>query len=164
MDECYWGLEVSNGPTHPYNNDFHKLSSRYVYPSEITTFGSVEDRQHMLATGRIGKSWAGNFTTASRLPLHPALGPPNTDYPASSSSTRVVPAPLTHTALSFCHGGLAPTYPNLSPFPSNINSLGRSLLRKLQHQKPLPAPHPPNPYPGLPKSATEAEHRQVERF
>jgi hypothetical protein len=111
----------------------------------------------MLATGRIGKSWAANYTTASRLPLHPSLGPPNTDYP--SSTALAVPAPLSHAALAFCHGGLAPNYPALSPFPSKINKIASSLLRKLQHQKPLPAPHPPSPYPGLPATSTEAEHR-----
>jgi hypothetical protein len=108
----------------------------------------------MISTGRIGRTWAGNYTTASRLPLHPSLGPANTDYPAPG-----VPKDLTHAAVSFCHGGLAPGYPALSPFPSSINGLGRSLLRKLQYQKPLPKPHPPAPYPGLPADATEAEHR-----
>jgi hypothetical protein len=111
----------------------------------------------MLATGRIGKSWAANYTTASRLPLHPSLGPPNTDYPSDVASA--APGPLSHTALAFCHGGFAPTYPALSPFPSKINGIASSLLYKLQYQKPLPPPHPPNPYLGLPASATEAERR-----
>ena len=35
----------------------------------------------MLSSGRIGRSWAANYTTTSRLPLHPSLGPPNTPYP-----------------------------------------------------------------------------------
>jgi hypothetical protein len=38
-----------------------------------------------------------------------------------------------------------------------INAIGRSLLRKLQHRV-QPRPHPPNPYPGLPPSATPDEH------
>ncbi|THH28332.1 hypothetical protein EUX98_g5863 [Antrodiella citrinella] len=125
---------------------------RYVHASEIKTFGSVEARQRMISTGRIGKSWAANYTTTSRLPLHPSLGPPNTDYDPKVSSS------LSHAAISFVHGGLAPAYPDLTPFPSRINELGHSLLRKLQSQRP-PPPHPPNPYPGLPQTATTAEHR-----
>lgn len=125
---------------------------RYVPQSEIKTFGSVAARQKMLMTGRIGKRWAKNYTTTSRLPLHSALGPPNTDHDSSLKS------PLSHAAISFVHGGLAPTYPDLTPFPSKINDIGHSLLHKLQHQKP-PAPHPPNPYPGLPHDATHSEHR-----
>lgn len=130
---------------------------RYVPSTEIKTFGTAADRQKMLATGRIGRTWAGNYTSASRLPLHPLLGGPNTDYPPPAS--KAVPKALSHAAFSFCHGGLAPTYPNLSPFPSKINTIGASLLHKLQYQKPLPPPHPPNPYPGLPKSATDEERR-----
>jgi hypothetical protein len=133
-------------------------SCRYVYPSEIATFGSSDARAKMLATGRLGRTWAANYTTASRLPLHPAMGPANTPYPPSAGDTEA-PAPLTHAALSFVHGGLAPAYPALAPFPAAINALGETLLRKLQTQKPLPRPHPPGPYPGLPADATEAEHR-----
>jgi hypothetical protein len=129
---------------------------RYVYPSEIATFGSSPARTKMIASGRIGRTWAKNYTTASRLPLHPSLGPSNIDYPGSSFA---VPPPLEHAAMSFVHGGLAPSYPNLAPFPSAINELGASLLHKLQTQRPLPKPHPPNEYPGLPSDATEAEHR-----
>ncbi|KAI0925822.1 hypothetical protein AcV5_008449 [Taiwanofungus camphoratus] len=125
---------------------------RYVYPSEIATFGSVAARQKMLSTGWIGKSWAANYTVTSRLPLHPSLGEPNTDYDPSSRT------PLSHAAVSFVHGGLAPSYPDLTPFPSRINNLGHSLLAKLQRRTP-PPPHPPNPYPGLPESATEAEQK-----
>ena len=124
-----------------------------MHASEIRTFGGVSARQTMLSTGRIGKSWAANYTTASRLPLHPSLGPPNTDYDPYDSS------PLSHAAISFVHGGLAPSYPDLTPFPSRINELGHSLLRKLQAQNPPPHPHPPHPYPGLPRTATTAEHR-----
>lgn len=131
--------------------------TRYVYPSEIATFGSVAARQKMLTRGRIGKSWAANYTTTSRLPLHPALGPPNTDYDPSAPSS--VPSALAHAAISFVHGGLAPDYPELTPFPSRINGLGRSLLAKLQTRNPQPSPHPPHPYPGLPPSATDEEKR-----
>ncbi len=59
---------------------------RYVYPSELKTFGSIAARQRMLTTGRIGRAWAQNYTTASRLPLHPSLGPPNTPYPPQHMS------------------------------------------------------------------------------
>ncbi|KAH9940970.1 Metallo-dependent phosphatase [Amylocystis lapponica] len=127
---------------------------RYVYPSEIATFGSVAARQKMLSTGRIGKSWSANYTTTSRLPLHPALGAPNTDFDPTSTFSRT--SPLSHAAISFVHGGLAPNYPDLTPFPSRINELGQALLRKLQRRTP-PPPHPPHPYPGLPADATDAE-------
>lgn len=118
----------------------------------------------MLSTGRIGRSWANNYTTASRLPLHPSLGPPNTQYPPpglhfgrehdEKSDSEEDPynlGPLSHSALSFVHGGLAPSYSGLAPFPSRINELSTSLLHKLQHRD-QPPPHPPSSYPGLPAS------------
>ncbi|KAJ7158618.1 Metallo-dependent phosphatase-like protein [Mycena filopes] len=143
---------------------------RYVYPTEINTFGSVAARQKMLSTGRIGRAWAQNYTATSRLPLHPHLGPPNTPFPPEGhplhfqkedddDASRYYDAsePLSHSALSFVHGGLSPTYSNLSPFPTKINALSDSLLRKLQHRV-QPPPSPPNPYPGLPQGSTHAEH------
>lgn len=131
----------------------------------------------MLSTGRIGRSWANNYTTASRLPLHPYLGPPNTPYPPVHTHSHFVPdsdgaeqqelshvheldlenGPLSHAALSFVHGGLSPTYRGLVPFPTKINELGTSLLRKLQRRE-QPPPHPPYPYPGMPPSTTTEEH------
>lgn len=146
---------------------------RYVYPTEIKTFGSVSARQQMLTTGRIGRSWAANYTTASRLPLHAYLGPPNTPYPPKSmkihyekdSDGELDPSyyydsskPLSHSAISFVHGGLSPTYTELTPFPSRINQISDSLLAKLQRRQP-PPPHPPNQYPGLPLSTTQEEER-----
>ncbi|KZT73029.1 Metallo-dependent phosphatase [Daedalea quercina L-15889] len=124
---------------------------RYVRSSEIATFGGVAARQRMLSSGRIGKSWTANYTITSRLPLHPSLGPPNTDYISSTSNDA-----LSHAALSFVHGGLSATYHDLTPFPSRINDLGASLLRKIYSHPPAP-PSPPNPYSGLPSDATEAE-------
>ncbi|TFK75176.1 Metallo-dependent phosphatase [Pluteus cervinus] len=149
---------------------------RYVYPSEIKTFGTVEARQKMLSSGRIGRSWAANYSTTSRLPLHPSLGAPNTPYPPahhllhvqvqkdgdldeSSMFTRPYfdpTEPLSHSAVSFVHGGLSPTYQQLTPFPSRINEIGASLLKKLQNRV-QPPPHPPNRYPGLPPSSTPEE-------
>jgi hypothetical protein len=136
---------------------------RYVYPTEVKTFGSVEARQRMLSTGRIGRSWAANYTTTSRLPLHPALGPPNTPYPPPkhlafekdddqyhlSLFYNHDEDPMSHAAISFVHGGLSPTYGELQPFPTKINELSTTLMRKLQRRK-QPPPHPPNQYPGLP--------------
>lgn len=137
------------------------IPNRYVYDSEIATFGSVAARQAALsATGWLGRAWAQNYTTTTRLPLHPALGPPNTDYPPSHPSSFEVDSQLSHSALSFVHGGLAPSFPYLTPYPSKINEIATSLLYKLQH-RPQPPPHPPNPYPGLPggpNGATPAEH------
>ena len=131
------------------------ITGRYVYASEIKTFGSVAARQKMLTTGRIGRAWAQNYTSAGRLPLHPSLGPPNTDYvPTEPNATKT---PLSHAALSFVHGGLAPAYPQLTPYPSAINKLGESLLAKLYAQAPQPPPHPPNAYPNLPAGTTRAE-------
>ncbi|KAG9121600.1 hypothetical protein FRC07_002387 [Ceratobasidium sp. 392] len=125
---------------------------RYVPQSEIETFGSVPARQKMLSSGWLGQAWRANYTVTSRLPLHPSLGPPNSDYDPHAPSD-----PLSHAALAFLHGGLSPTFSNLTPYPSAINALGKSLLRRLQ-DRPQPPPYPPNPYPGLPASATAAEH------
>ncbi|CAL1716644.1 unnamed protein product [Somion occarium] len=148
--EANGGIVLSHLGNHEWMNVIGDW--RYVHPSEIKTFGSVDSRFKMLTKGRIGKAWATNYTTTSRLPLHPSLGPPNTDYDPSSTST------LSHAAISFVHGGLAPHYPDLTPFPSRINDLGHSLLRKLQHRTPPPV-HPPHPYPGLPMDATPEERR-----
>ena len=141
------------------NHRNHTLNRqcRYVHQSEIKTFGGVAARQAMLSTGRIGRAWAANYTTTSRLPLHPSFGDPNDDFPplAGSPASRL-PTPLSHAAYSFVHGGLAPNYQHLSPFPSAINAIGRSLLHKLLHRV-QPPPHPPNPYPGLPPSSTSEE-------
>jgi hypothetical protein len=112
----------------------------------------------MLSVGRIGRAWAANYTTTSRLPLHLLLGAPNEDFPPPAGSVAGrLSIPLSHAAYSFVHGGLSPNYSPLSPFPSAINAIGRSLLRKLQHRV-QPPPHPPNPYPGLPSRATREEH------
>ncbi|KDQ57374.1 hypothetical protein JAAARDRAFT_689173 [Jaapia argillacea MUCL 33604] len=160
------GTLVSNLGNHEWMNAIGDW--RYVYKSEIDTFGSVPAHQKMLTTGQIGRAWLTNYTTTTRLLLYPSLRPPNTDYPPPSPPNPPPPdsnfsfllsSPLSHTAFSFVHGGLAPTYPNLSPFPSAINTLSSSLLCKLQARHPFPPPHPPYPYPGLPDTASEAERR-----
>lgn len=111
----------------------------------------------MLRAGRIGRAWASNYTTASRVPLHGALGLPNDDYPPSAGSARAdIPAPLSHAAYAIVHGGLAPHYPKLTPYPSAINELGKSLLEKLYARGSV-EPHPPGRYPGLPDDATQEE-------
>jgi len=122
---------------------------RYVPESEIKTFGSVADRQEVLSRGWIGGAWRTNYTITSRLPLHPSLGPPNTDYFVNDS-------PLSHAALSFVHGGISPTFVQSTPYPSRINKIGSSLLYKLQRKK-QPPPHPPHPYPGLPVDSNQDE-------
>ncbi|KAJ7650143.1 Metallo-dependent phosphatase-like protein [Roridomyces roridus] len=144
---------------------------RYVYPSEINTFGSVAARQKMISTGRIGRAWAQNYTATSRLPLHPHLGDPNTPFPPEDHPVYFrreddpddddslyydAKEPLSHSALSFVHGGLSPTYGNLAPFPTKINDLASSFLHKLQHRA-QPPPHPPHKYPGLPQGTTREE-------
>ncbi|KAH9960883.1 Metallo-dependent phosphatase-like protein [Russula dissimulans] len=158
--QSFGGQVLSHLGNHEWMNAIGEYSSvlhRYVYPSEIKTFGGVAERQAMLSTGRIGRAWAANYTTTSRLPLHPSLGDPNDDFPPLDDSVASrLPTPLSHAAYSFVHGGLAPNYPHLSPFPSAINAIGRALLRKLQHRE-QPPPHPPHPYPGLPSSATSKE-------
>lgn len=132
----------------------------------------------MLTTGRIGRSWAHNYTTASRLPLHPSIGPPNTPYPPPNSMHLHIQKDeddgvlwpghehaevkaeaddqdeeyLSHAAISFVHGGLSPSYPELTPFPTRINELSDVLLERLQSRK-QPPPHPPHPYPGFPPGA-----------
>lgn len=134
----------------------------------------------MLTSGRIGRSWAANYTTASRLPLHPFIGPPNTPYPpphplslhmqkddeelhwrdrhnahhteSESEQSESEEEIMSHAAISFVHGGLSPSYPELTPFPTRINELSDTLLQRLQNRK-QPPPHPPHPYPGFPPGA-----------
>ncbi|KAL4064393.1 Metallo-dependent phosphatase-like protein [Scleroderma yunnanense] len=134
---------------------------RYVYPSEIETFGSISERQKVVTTGWLANTWAGNYTTAARLPLHSLLGPPNTDYPPpeDGKNAHANAGPLSHAAFSFVHGGLAPSYSNLQPFPSAINNISASLLHKLRSRDPQPPPHPPHAYPGLPAGTTREEAR-----
>lgn len=134
---------------------------RYVFPSEIETFGSISARQKAVTTGWLANIWASNYTTAARLPLHGLLGPPNTDYPPPEDSqyVRANAGPLSHAAFSFVHGGLAPSYPNLQPFPSAINNISASLLHRLRSRDPQPPPHPPHSYPGLPVGTTREEAR-----
>jgi len=96
-----------------------------------------------------------NYNITTRVPLHPAVGALNSDFdpefPSAASN-------LSHAALSFVHGGLAFGYPNLTPYPSRINSLGASLLNKMLTADPLPAPYPPAPTRApLPASATPEE-------
>lgn len=110
----------------------------------------------MISSGPIGRTWAANYTVSSRLGLHRSLGPPNTDYPWRAAQLNT-PRALSHAALSFVHGGLSPTFSGLSPFPSKINGLGQSFLRKLQTRRPVPEPHPPAAYPGFPRGVTEEE-------
>ncbi|CAK5268383.1 unnamed protein product [Mycena citricolor] len=145
---------------------------RYVYPSEIATFGTVAARQKMISSGPIGRAWAQNYTCTSRLPLHPHLGGPNTPFPPpdhpvyfrkDDDGSEDDPAsyysanePLSHSALSFVHGGLSPTYSNLAPFPSKINELSATLLSRLQNRQ-QPPPHPPNQYPGMPHGTSKEE-------
>ncbi|KAG9077963.1 hypothetical protein FS749_010117 [Ceratobasidium sp. UAMH 11750] len=143
------GRVLSHLGNHEYMNAIGDW--RYVRDSEIPTFGSIQARQKMISTGWLGQSWRANYTVTSRLPLHPSLGPPNTDYDPD-----VPPNPLSHAALAFLHGGLSPMYSNLTPYPSAINTLGKSLLKRLQNRV-QPPPYPPNPYPGLPANATPAE-------
>lgn len=120
-------------------------------------FSSDGERFETLTTGFIGQFWKENYVTASRLPLHPFLGPPNTPYPSNSS---VDDSELSHSALSFVHGGLSPSYSRLTPFPTAINEIAASLLHRLQTRSPLPEPHPSAAYPGLPDD-TPAEEREL---
>jgi hypothetical protein len=106
----------------------------------------------MLTTGRIGQSWLMNYTTTARVPLHPSLGPINAPFPSPSDS------PFSHAALSFVHGGLAPDYPSLLPYPTRINDIARSLLTRLHARNPQPVPRPGTPGPSLPPGTTKEEH------
>ncbi|KAI6108055.1 Metallo-dependent phosphatase-like protein [Pisolithus sp. B1] len=134
------------------NHEWMNTIGIYVFPSEIETFESISARQKAVTTGWLANIWASNYTTAARLPLHGLLGPPNTDYPPPEDSryVRANAGPLSHAAFSFVHGGLAPSYPNLQPFPSAINNISASLFHKLRSRDPQPPPHPPHAYPGLP--------------
>lgn len=128
---------------------------RYVHASEIEIFGSVHTRQKMLQKGLIGKAWQQNYSiTVSRVPLHPFAGQVNLDYNPSAENS----SPLSRAALSFVHGGLSPSYGQLTPYPSRINSVGARLLQRLL-ERDFPQTHPPHPSTGLPDDATPEEKK-----
>ena len=128
---------------------------RYVYPSELKTFGSIQNRQEAFSSrGWIGQTLFSNYTVASRLPLHPSAG--NDPYEDFDSST-LRKGSTWNAAYSFVHGGIHPALSFLTPYPSHIKHIGRSLVRKLTDRSPLPPPHPPAPYPGLPSTVTRQE-------
>lgn len=106
-----------------------------------------------MTKGFIGKAWRANYSITTRLPLHPSLGAVNLDYDESTVESL---QDLSHAALSFLHGGLSPTYSRLSPYPSAINEIGATLVRRLQDRV-QPPPHPPYDYPGLPVETTRDE-------
>lgn len=109
---------------------------RYVTSEDIKRFGSIEERRQSLSVdGWLGQEWLANYSATASI----ALGP----YPSSPR-------------LSFTHGSLRPSYSNLTPYPSAINSLGHSLLLKAL-TPPLAKPYPPNRYSGLPNGSTKEE-------
>ncbi|KAL5526468.1 hypothetical protein ACEPAF_8191 [Sanghuangporus sanghuang] len=161
--------------SHLGNHEWMNLLAdwRYVEAKEIATFGSVAARQKMLQTGRIGRAWTANYSITSRVALYPPLGP-DSPFPSSASydpslghssidfessldfGEEQLDDPLGTAYLSFVHGGLSPSFAHLSPYPSAINELGATFLRRLQ-TRPFPPPHPPHPYAGLPHDASEEE-------
>jgi len=152
----YGGRVVSHLGNHEYMNLIGDW--RYVYqaPSDIKSFGSVEDRQRAFSSqGWIGQTLSSNYTVTSRVPLHPSTGAdPYVDFdPTTRGKLSTWDA-----AFSFVHGGIHPSLPFTTPYPSRINELGRTLVRKLTHQNPLPQPHPPGPYPGLPQGTSQQEN------
>ncbi|KZT40017.1 Metallo-dependent phosphatase [Sistotremastrum suecicum HHB10207 ss-3] len=127
---------------------------RYVYPDDLASFGSIAKRQHAMSRfGWLGRAWAQNYSITTRLPLHPSLGPHDTDFEESSSTSGA----LSHAAISFVHGGISPTSNLLTPYPSRINAIGRSFVSRLHSRYPQPQPFPPGPYPGLPAGTTQEE-------
>ena len=90
---------------------------------------------------------------------NPSTGSSSLDFVPPDTSSRIKEGesdPLWNATLSFVHGGLSPSYTHLTPYPSSINSLGQTLLRRLQTRT-FPPPHPPAPYAGLPEDASDAE-------
>ncbi|KAF8514535.1 Metallo-dependent phosphatase-like protein [Hysterangium stoloniferum] len=128
---------------------------RYVLQDEIATFGSIQKRQAAIANGFLGSAWTQNYTAVSRVPLHPAAGSPFVDYNASALSS----SPLSHASLSFMHGGLSPSFAlsHGTPYPSKINAIGASLLKRCRTRDPQPMPYPPGEYAGLPPGSTSEE-------
>jgi len=91
---------------------------------------------------------------ASRLPLHPSAGSsPWEDFDVKS----VGKTPTWNAALSFMHGGLHPSLPFLTPYPSHINTIGRSFLARLDNRDPPPVPHPPAPSVTMPPDTPQEE-------
>lgn len=120
---------------------------RYVTQADIKHFGSTEQRMHDLSgEGWLGKEWLAKYVCSY------------VGADCSYSTTALVPLGPHKSAprLSFTHGSLRPSFPWLTPYPSAINGLGHSLLRKAL-TPPLALPYPPNPYSGLPKGSTSQE-------
>ncbi|KAH7102743.1 Metallo-dependent phosphatase [Auriculariales sp. MPI-PUGE-AT-0066] len=142
--------------THIGNHEMMNLLGdwRYVDEAEIETFGGVEKRYEAIAHGQIGQTLRKNYRITTRLPLHPAAGKLENDFDPASTST----SNLSHAALSFVHGGLAFGLPGLTPYPSYLNNLGASLVKKLTERTELPQPYPPSTErPTLPETVTQEE-------
>jgi len=132
----------------------HVLVYSYVDQAEIDTFGDVTTRYETITHGWLGQSIRTNYRITSRVPLHPAAGDINADFTSSLATA----SNLSHAALSFVHGGLAFGYPDLTPYPSRINTLGASLVGKLVDRTPLIEPYPPSTVkPVLPSTVTAEE-------
>ncbi|KAL7419822.1 hypothetical protein Q5752_005738 [Cryptotrichosporon argae] len=128
------GRVVSVLGNHEYMNAIGDW--RYVTDADIKHFGGVEARQHALsANGWLGQEWLANYSVAALVPLCERAFCPS---------------------LSFTHGSLLPSHPSLTPYPTRLNALGRSLLARAL-APPLAPPHPPAPYRGLPGGTTPDE-------
>lgn len=126
---------------------------RYVVQDDIQQAGGIEARQQLFLKGDIGKELRKNYMMTARVPLHPLMAL-NTDY--SEAQTGLM-GPLSHTALSFVHGGLSPQV-NYSPYPSKLNTIGERLVKTLQAQKSPPGPgFSSQDLPFLPDSLKKAE-------
>jgi hypothetical protein len=93
-----------------------------------------------------------SYSLTARVPIND---------PTSSTSSFLTHLPSTsspffsHSAVSFIHAGLPLTAANLTPYPSALNTLAHSFLQKALAA--APPPHPPYPFPGLPRSLTHDE-------
>jgi hypothetical protein len=132
------------------------IKTRFVTPDDIDSFGGSKERQEIWSSkGWLGQTLVGNYSITSRVPLHPTAGSsPLEDFKPESTHLH----PLWNAALSFVHGGLHPELPFLTPYPSKINSLGNSLVKRIHRRQPIPPPHPPAEYPGLPQDTPGDEY------
>ncbi|KAG8905396.1 hypothetical protein FRB99_009009 [Tulasnella sp. 403] len=126
-----------------------------VDKSDIDTNGGIDARQKLYTdpSQELGRMFREDFVVAARVPYHDALGPVNTGYDPAGDDVFGL---LSHSAVALVHGGLVPGQVHRN-YPTQLNSMGKDIVRLLQDRNPQPRPKikPNDPDPALPELTPE---------